>query len=225
MRDYTASFTYLRIKYTVRMTTSINAIIFDLGNVLLGWDARALYQRLLPDPQAVDSFLEQIRFSEWNAQQDAGRPFREGVAELSRQFPQHARLIQAYDTHWQESIAGTHDETIEIARELKQAGWSLYLLSNFSAEKFELIRDQHSFLSLFDDMIISGEHRLIKPDPAIFEFTPERIGRQAHECLFIDDSLPNVEAARSLGFKAIHYHSSSQLRSELLHLNIHGITP
>lgn len=225
MRDYTASFTYLRIKYSVRMTTSINAIIFDLGNVLLGWDARALYQRLLPDPQAVDSFLEQIRFSEWNAQQDAGRPFREGVAELSRQFPQHARLIQAYDTHWQESITGTYDETIEIARELKQAGWSLYLLSNFSAEKFELIRDQHSFLSLFDDMIISGEHRLIKPDPAIFEFTLERIGRQAHECLFIDDSLPNVEAARSLGFKAIHYHSPSQLRSELLHLNIHGITP
>lgn len=198
MRDYTASFTYLRIKYSVRMTTSINAIIFDLGNVLLGWDARALYQRLLPDPQAVDSFLEQIRFSEWNAQQDAGRPFREGVAELSRQFPQHARLIQAYDTHWQESITGTYDETIEIARELKQAGWSLYLLSNFSAEKFELIR---------------------------FEFTLEQIGRQAHECLFIDDSLPNVEAARSLGFKAIHYHSPSQLRSELLHLNIHGITP
>lgn len=225
MRDYTASFTYLRIKYSVRMTTSINAIIFDLGNVLLGWDARALYQRFLLDPQAVDSFLEQIRFSEWNAQQDAGRPFREGVAELSRQFPQHAHLIQAYDTHWQESITGTYDETIEIARELKQAGWSLYLLTNFSAEKFELIRDQHSFLSLFDDMIISGEHRLIKPDPAIFEFTLERIGRQAHECLFIDDSLPNVEAARSLGFKAIHYHSPSQLRSELLHLNIHGITP
>lgn len=203
----------------------MNAIIFDLGNVLLGWDARALYQRLLPDPQAVDSFLEQIRFSEWNAQQDAGRPFREGVAELSRQFPQHVRLIQAYDTHWQESITGTHEGTIQIARELKRAGWSLYLLSNFSAEKFELIRKQHSFLNLFDDMIISGEHGLIKPDPTIFELTLERIGRQAHECLFIDDSLPNIEAARSLGFKAIHYHSPSQLRGELLHLNIHGITP
>lgn len=207
------------------MTASIKAIIFDLGNVLLGWDARALYQRLLPDPQAVDSFLEQIRFSEWNAQQDAGRPFHEGVAELSRQFPQHARLIQAYDTYWQESITGTYDETIQIARELKQAGWSLYLLSNFSAEKFELIRGQHSFLNLFDDMIISGEHRLIKPDPAIFELTLERIGCQARECLFIDDSLPNVETARSLGFTAIHYRSPSQLRSELLHLNIHGITP
>jgi 2-haloacid dehalogenase len=214
-----------RIKYPIEMTPSINAIIFDLGNVLLGWDARRLYQRFLPDLRAVDSFLEQIRFSEWNARQDAGRPFREGVAELTEQFPQHAQLIQAYDTHWEESITGAYDETIEIVRELKQAGWRLYLLSNFSAEKFELVKKEHSFLSLFDDMIISGEHKLIKPDPAIFHLTLRRIQRQAHECLFIDDSLPNIETARSLGFHAIHYQSAAQLRNELKQLNIHGIRP
>lgn len=205
------------------MTNDIQTIIFDLGNVLIGWDARRLYRRLLPDLQAVDSFLEQIRFSEWNARQDAGRPFREGVAELSRQFPQHAGLIQAYDTHWEESITGTCDETIEIARQLKQAGWHLCLLSNFSTEKFQLIRERHPFLELFDEMVISGEHKLIKPDPAIFLLTLRRIGREARECLFIDDSLPNIETARSLGFHAIHYQSAAQLRNELNLLNIHGI--
>lgn len=202
--------------------TAITSIIFDLGNVLLGWDARRLYRRLLPDPRSVDSFLEQIRFSEWNACQDAGRLFHEGVAELSRRFPQYTELIQAYDTYWEESITGVYDETIAIARELKQAGWHLCLLSNFSTEKFELVKKRYSFLSLFDDIIISGEHKLVKPDPAIFLLTLRKIQREAHECLFIDDSLPNIETARSLGFHAIHYQSPAQLRNELQQLDIHG---
>lgn len=205
------------------MTDSITAIIFDLGNVLLGWDARRLYRRFFPDLQAVDSFLEQIRFTEWNARQDAGRPFHEGVAELTRQFPQHARLIQAYDTHWEDSVTGAYEGTIEIVRALKQAGWALYLLSNFSAEKFELVKKQYPFFHLFDDMIISGEHGVIKPHPAIFTLTLERIQREARECLFIDDSLPNIQTADSLGFQVIHYQSAVQLKNDLKKFNIHGI--
>lgn len=205
------------------MTHHINAIIFDLGNVLIGWDARRLYNRFLPDPQAVDSFLEQIRFSEWNAKQDAGRPFREGVAELTREFPHYADLIDAYDVHWEESLTGTHDETIEIVRQLKHAGWRLYLLSNFSVEKFELIRSKHDFFDLFDDMIISGEHKTVKPDPAIFNIALHRIGCSAEECLFIDDSLPNIETASRLGFQTIHYQSPTQLKFELKRLAIKGI--
>jgi 2-haloacid dehalogenase len=201
----------------------INAIIFDLGNVLIGWDVHRLYQRLLPDRQAVDSFLQQIHFSEWNARQDAGRPFHEGVAEHAAQFPQYAHLIEAYDTHWEDSITGAYEESIQIARELKQAGWPLYLLSNFSSEKFTLVRSRFDFFSLFDDMVISGEHKLIKPDPAIFHLTLQRIQRTAQECLFIDDSLPNIETARAIGFQTIHYQSPAQLRSELKKLSIRGI--
>ena len=205
------------------MTHPITAIIFDLGNVLLGWDARRLYNRLLPDPATADSFLEQIRFSEWNAKQDAGRPFSEGVAELSNEFPQYADLIHAYDTHWEESITGTHEETIHIARELKRAGWQLYLLSNFSTEKFKLVEQQHEFLNIFDDKIISGEHKIVKPDPAIFNITLQRIGRTAQECVFIDDSLPNIETARKMGFIAVHYQYPAQLRVDLKKLAIKGI--
>ncbi|MBI3170552.1 MAG: HAD family phosphatase [Chloroflexi bacterium] len=205
------------------MTHHITAIIFDLGNVLLGWDAHRLYNRLLPDPVTVDRFLEQIRFSEWNAKQDAGRPFHEAVTELSAEFPHYADLIHAYDTHWEESLTGTYDETIEIVRKLKRAGWPLYLLSNFSSEKFELVKDKHDFLDLFDDMIISGEHKTIKPDPAIFHITLQRIGRQSNECLFIDDSLANIESAHELGFQTIHYQSPALLRADLKKLSIRGI--
>lgn len=159
---------------------------------------------------------------EWNAHQDAGRPFHEGVKELSLQFPQYAELIQAYDQNWMDSITGTNDETIEIAKRLKRSGWALYLLSNFSVEKFDLIRPQYDFLNIFDDMIISGEHKLIKPDPKIFHLTLKRIGRKAEECLFIDDSSANIETANSLGFHTIQYISPTQLKSELTRLNIKG---
>lgn len=205
------------------MTTPITAIIFDLGNVFINWDAHNLYKRFFPDPAAIDRFLAEIRFAEWNAHQDAGRPFRKGVQELSQEFPHYADLIQAYDTHWEESLTGTNDETIAIARKLKQAGWTLYLLSNFSVEKFELIRPRHTFLEIFDDLIISGEHNMVKPNPEIFHLTLQRINRAAEECLFIDDSLPNIETAKLLGFQTIHYQSPTQLTQDLKKLSIHGI--
>jgi 2-haloacid dehalogenase len=197
------------------MNTSITAIIFDFGNVLVKWDIHALYKRFFPDPQAVDSFLREINFPEWNARQDAGRPFKEGVKVLCTQFPQYAELIQAYDTDWDKSVTGTIDGTVNIVRSLKEAGWPLYILSNFSAEKFPLMQQRYGFLQLFDDMIISGEHRMIKPDPAIFELTLNRIKRTASECLFIDDSLTNIETAHRLGFHTIHFQSPQQLEMSL----------
>ena len=197
------------------MNSTITAIIFDFGNVFVKWDVYAVYNRFFPNPQAVDSFLQEIRFAEWNEQQDAGRPFKEGIADLSAQFPHYADLIQAYDTYWNDSITEVYDGTVEIVRKLKREGWPIYLLSNFSAEKFPLMRQRFDFLDLFDDMIISGEHNLVKPDPAIFLLTLERIKRSANECLFIDDSLPNIETARKLGFQTIHFQSPEQLERDL----------
>ncbi|MBP8047620.1 MAG: HAD-IA family hydrolase, partial [Anaerolineales bacterium] len=84
-----------------------------------------------------------------------------------------------------------------------------------SAEKFPLMQKRYDFLDLFDDMIISGEHKLIKPDPAIFQLTLDRIGRKASECLFVDDSFPNIEVARKMGFHTIHFQSPEQLERDL----------
>ena len=197
------------------MDSNITATIFDFGNVLVKWDANNLYKRFFPDPQAVDAFLREINFAEWNVQQDAGRPFKVGVAELSARFPQYTDLIQAYDTHWIESITDVIDGTVEIVRKLKKAGWPLYLLSNFSAEKYQLMQQRYDFLQLFDDTIISGEHKLVKPDAAIFHLTLNRIRRNANECLFIDDSPPNIETARKLGFHTILFESPEQLEKDL----------
>ena len=202
------------------MPTNIKAIIFDYGNVLLEWNPRHVYRRFFKDEESMEQFLHEVNFMEWNAQQDKGRPFAEGVAALSAKFPQHAELIQVYHQHWKESIGESYAGTIEILKELKRVGYALYGLSNWSAETFPYAREKYDFFDLFDDMVISGEVGHIKPHPEIFHILLEKIGRPARECLFIDDSLPNIQQANTMGFDTIHFQSAEQLKENLRQLEI-----
>jgi 2-haloacid dehalogenase len=204
------------------------AFIFDFGGVLIDWDPRYLYRKLF-DGQSCDSnlqscgsnleamerFLREVDFYQWNARQDEGRPFAEGVEELCGRFPQYSDLILAYDRRWDESIAGPIPGTLAILRALREMGYPLYGLSNWSVEKFQLVRHKYEMFGWFETILLSGEVKLTKPDPRIFEIMLERIGRVASECLLVDDSIGNVEAARQLGFQAIHFRSPEQLQDEL----------
>ncbi|HXQ38493.1 MAG TPA: HAD family phosphatase [Anaerolineales bacterium] len=204
------------------MTSStIKAIIFDYGNVLLEWNPKLVYQRYFPDdPEGMEKFLHEINFMEWNAHQDRGRPFAEGVEILSTQFPQYAELIRAYHEHWPDSIGEAVTGTIELLKQLKQAGYPLYGFSNWSAETFPLARAKYDFFDLFDDMVISGAVGFAKPEPEIYQIMLDKIGRPAQECLFIDDSLPNILQANKIGFQTIHFQSPTQLEEELKQLQL-----
>lgn len=197
------------------------AIVFDFGGVLLDWNPRYLYRKLFDDDhEAVERFLNEIGFSEWNLKQDEGRPFAAAVAELSERFPQHADLIRAYDERWEESMGGEIQPTVEILYALKRAGHALYGLSNWSAETFRRIRHKYAFLEVFDAIVLSGEAKVAKPDPRIYALLLDKINRPAEECLFIDDSEANVSAARRLGFRTIRFESPEQLGSELRRLGL-----
>jgi 2-haloacid dehalogenase len=198
------------------MTTKIGAIIFDFGGVLIGWNPRNLYSRFFPgQPQAMEDFLSEISFMEWNAQQDKGRPFAEAVAQLSKKFPHREHLIRAYHEHYYETITGSIEGTVKLLRALKSKGQLVYGLSNWSAETFSTVRHKFEFLDLLDDIIISGEVKLIKPEPEIFELCLQKIGKPAGECLFIDDSEPNIITAKKLGFDTVHFISPEHLENEL----------
>jgi 2-haloacid dehalogenase len=191
-------------------------MVFDFGGVLLDWNPRHLYRKLFPhDAEAMERFLLEIGFTDWNVELDRGRPFAVAVAELSRLFPHHADLIRAYHERWDETVAGPIPATVEIVAALKQAGVPLYGLSNWSAETFRRVRPRYTFLDWFDVIVISGELGLVKPDPRIFTTLLARTGRAAGECLFVDDGEDNVVAARALGFDAIRFESPEQLRKEL----------
>lgn len=203
----------------------ITTLVFDFGGVLIEWNPRFLYRRYFNSPQEMEAFLSEINFSEWNSHQDRGRPFAEGVRELSARFPQHASLIEAYHENWVDSVGESIPGTIEIVRRARQHGYQVFGLSNWSAETFPLVRQRSSFLDLLDGYMLSGEVKLAKPDPSIFHLFLARIGRQAHECLFIDDSPANITVAERLGFHCILFQSPAQLEHEMAKLGVFEARP
>ncbi len=203
------------------MTPRYQAIIFDLGGVLVNWDPRHLYGRFFNDDvAAMDQFLTEIDFHSWNLEQDRGRSFADGVAELSAQFPQYADLIRAYDQQWEESITGQIDGTVELLQTLKAAGYTVALLSNISTEKYAVLRRTYRFFDDFDSQLISADVKLLKPDPRIYALLLEQIKQAAEDCIFIDDSAVNVAGANRVGMTAIQFQSPHQLKIELQHCGV-----
>jgi 2-haloacid dehalogenase len=198
------------------VSVATKAVVFDLGGVLIDWDPRHLYRKLLADEATVEEFLATVCTPEWNAELDRGRPFAEGVAELVERHPEHAAAIAAYHERWPEMVAGDIPGTVEVLAELRAAGVPLYALTNWSAETFAITRGRFEFLEWFDGLLVSGEERVTKPDPAIFQLLLDRFGLDPTATVFVDDSEANVAAARRLGFDAIRFTGHEELRRELV---------
>ncbi len=152
--------------------------------MLIDWNPRYLYRELFAgDDAAVERFLKEIGFYEWNLKQDEGRPFDQAVAELCAQFPHYCALIQAYHDRYEETIRGPIWGTVEILRDLKDQGYPLHALSNWSVEKFALVRPRYPFFDWFETIVLSGEVKLAKPDPRIFRLYWNGLaGRQKNAC-------------------------------------------
>lgn len=192
------------------------AIIFDIGGVLLDWNPRYLYRKIFPgDAARMEDFLNRVCTMEWNLSIDAGKPFLEAVAERIQLFPDQADAIRAFHDRWEEMLGEPIAGTVRILESLHQADYPLYALTNFSSEKFPPTRAQYPFLGLFRDVIVSADVKLAKPDPRIFHLTLDRIGRKAADCIYVDDHLPNIEAASKLGFRAYLFRQAAQLQNEL----------
>ena len=196
-------------------------VIFDLGGVLLDWNPRHLYRKLFPgDEAAMENFLATVCTTEWNRGQDAGRFCAEATRQLTAAHPDKAALIEAYYARFDEMIAGPLQGTVDILAELRARATPLFFLSNYSAETFRLAPPRFPFLSWFADGIVSGEHGVIKPDPAIYRLLIERCGVDPHRAVFIDDVAANADAARPFGIHPIHFRDPAQLRSDLAALGL-----
>ena len=190
-------------------------VIFDLGGVLLDWDPRYLLRKLLASEAEVEDFLTRICTHAWNEQQDAGRPFAEGIALLAEKHPEQKHLIEAYFERWSETLAGAHEETVAVLEALRDRDVRLFALTNFSAETFPIARRRFEFLGWFEGILVSGEEGMKKPDPRIFHRLAERFDLSLEGAAFIDDVPKNVEAASRLGLHAIAFTSASELKQDL----------
>ncbi|MHB1596341.1 MAG: HAD family hydrolase [Streptosporangiaceae bacterium] len=198
----------------------IDAVVFDIGGVLLDWDPRHLYRKLFDDPAEMNEFLDRICTPRWHLSHDLGADIEASCRSLAARHPGHADLIMAWWRRGEEMIAGQIDGTVTILADLKAAGIRCYALSNMEADRFAVRRHRYPFFELFDGWVISGIEGVAKPDPAIFDLLLTRYGLSPERTAFIDDSGPNVRAAAGLGLIAVEFSSPDRLRRDLRDLGL-----
>lgn len=190
-------------------------IVFDLGMVLIEWDPRHVYRGVFDDPAKMEWFLANVCNHDWNLRQDGGRSFDDGVAEATARYPEYATEIAMYRDRWMEMVPGAIDGSVKILEELQRKAVPLYAISNWNGDTFRATRERFSFLNLFKDIVVSGDEKIIKPDPAIFHLLARRNGIDLVDSLFIDDSMKNVLGAEAVGMKGHHFTSPESLRATL----------
>lgn len=196
--------------------SSIDAIIFDLGGVLINWDPRYVYRSIFKSEEEVEWFLENVTTSEWNEEQDAGYPLHKATENLIAKHPEWEAEIKAYYGRWLEMLGNEIHETVEIFRQLKQSGkYKLYALTNWSAELFPHAREKFEFLKWFDGIVVSGEEKTRKPFAEFYKIVLDRYDLDPSKTIFIDDNIRNVKGAERAGMIGIHYHNQKQLMDAL----------
>nr|UXE45248.1 hypothetical protein Hi04_10k_c4586_00006 [uncultured bacterium] len=193
----------------------VRAVVFDVGNVIVRWDPRALYTKIFPDPAERDWFLAHVCTMAWHIRTDAGVSFAENERELVDRFPEHEAAIRAWRERWWEMFSGPIPETEAVIEDLAARGVPMFGLSNMSAETVEGTLAMSPAFARLTELIVSGREGLVKPDPRIFELTAHRAGLAPAELLFVDDSAINIGSAAAVGFDIHHFSDPASLRPAL----------
>ena len=192
------------------------AVIFDVGNVLYGWDPDSFLVRQIGDDDARMRFVDDVGLWQWHETLDGGREFAEAAAELTDRFPHYAHLIAAWGERFGETITDPVPGVHRLVDALHARGVPLYAITNFSADFWPPFHaKERAFFGRFRDIVVSGVEKLLKPDPAIYRLALDRFGLRAEEALFVDDRLINVEGAEAVGLRAHLFTSADDLRARL----------
>ena len=191
------------------------AVVFDIGRVLFDWNLRFLFEKLIDEPDRLDRFLAEVVPEEWHFQSDGGQSLAEMVPARIAQFPEHAHLIEAYRARFNETLPAAIPGTHEIVRRLAGRGVPLYALTNFGAEFWAGFRPVQPIFDLFADVVVSGEERVAKPDPLIYQIAERRFGLPPHALFFTDDNPANIAAAAARGWRAHLFTDAPGLEAEL----------
>ena len=188
--------------------------------MLYDWNLRKFFEQLVPAHE-LELFLREVVSLEWHSQHDIGRPFAETSAELTRQWPRFADAIAAFGPRFSETVTGLLPGMGEIVRALHARGVPLLAITNFSHEFWPPFRAREAAIfDLFDDIVVSGEERLLKPDRAIYELALRRFGLAGEEAIFIDDRKDNVRAAQAVGIRGHLFRGAGPLAAELRALGL-----
>ena len=198
------------------MTPHVDTVVWDLGAVVIDWDPRYLYRRLLSDDAAVEAVLGEVCTPAWHHQHDEGRPVAQGVAELAETHPEHATLIRAYVDRWDEMFAGEIEGSAALIEALDSLRVPQFGLTNWPAEMFPRALARFPSLRVLRGVVVSGEEGVAKPSPEVFHRLLDRFGLDASSCLFVDDAPRNIDAAAALGFAVHRFTTPAAFRARLV---------
>lgn len=199
---------------------AIDTIVFDLGNVVFGWNPRHLYRKVFDDEVEMEAFLHTVCTMAWHLAHDRGTSFRDNAAALKKEFPEQGRLIDMWGERFQEMIPGRLPGTREIMEALKARGLAMHGITNMPAEVYPVLRERFRELRMLEVTVVSGEEGVIKPHRRIFDILVERTGLDPVRALFVDDSRTNIVAAEEFGFQVHQFTDAGALREKLTQLGL-----
>ncbi len=191
------------------------AVLFDIGNVIVRFDPNALYAKILPDAEERQWFLAHVCSMAWHIEHDRGAAMAQTIPALVERHPRYRDAIEAWRDRAPEMLPNLIKPSVEAIEALYASGVPLFALTNMPAEWISFITSMSPAFARFRDIVVSAHEGIIKPDPRLYRIALERMGRPADEVLFIDDSLPNIDAARALGFDVHLFDDPAALRPAL----------
>ena len=201
--------------------SKINTVIFDLGGVLIDWNPEYVYRTIFDKEEDMKWFFQNVTTSDWNEEQDAGRPLAEATEVLVKQFPDHEENIRAYYGRWEEMLGGPIQDTVDVMRFLKEkTDHKLYALTNWSHETFSIALQRYDFLHWFDGRIVSGEEKTRKPFLDIYQRLIDRYQIDPAKAVYTDDNVRNLAPAKELGMETIHFQNPAQFKEDLIKLGV-----
>jgi 2-haloacid dehalogenase len=186
----------------------VKAVVFDIGNVLIGWQPEAWYDARIGADRRSTMFA-QTGVEAANAAVDAGAPFRDTIYALADQHPDWATEIRWWHDHWIDIASPRIDHSVKLLRALRAKGVSVFALTNFGEDTFVQAQAHYDFLGEFDRSYVSARLRLVKPNDAIYAAVERDCEIPPGALLFADDRAENIEAAAARGWQVHHFQHSA----------------
>jgi 2-haloacid dehalogenase len=197
-----------------------NAVIFDMGNVLIDWDPEQVYRHHIDDDKERAMFFVGTFRRMHHAAHDSDLPFTEALAPLKKAEPDVAHLIEVFEHRWHEFLQGPLTETVKVLEDLVNAEVPIYGLTNWPHQTWpprppEDDPQAYDFLKHFRDIVVSGRVRMHKPNDDIYDLALKQFGLLPEHAVFVDDLSENIETADRLGLHGIRFTDAKALRTEL----------
>lgn len=186
------------------MSAPVEAVIFDIGNVLIEWQPERYYDRVIGEQRRRAMFAE-VDLHAMNDRVDMGENFRDVIYETAEVYPHWRDEIRAWHDNWIELATPDIPHSVKLLRTLRAKGVPVFALTNFGIESFAYAQTQYDFLNEFDRAFVSGHMGVIKPDVRIYEMVEEECGVPADRLLFTDDRDDNVAVAGARGWQVHHF--------------------